>query len=342
MFRTWRTTYRGAHLVASWAGLALILSGCARAAGMNSGGGPIGSTTSAGATANPLATALGAGARCSDSPAAMEVTGPDWDLPATPTADAAEVDELTRELAQAYEQRSTKALARYFEKWELAATALPPESRANLDATTRAAYETFERVYTPWDHSALGYSEFGEMYSSQRYVVAPGVIGVLCYDALIDPMAWMEDPEGETEADPNTVVLVNDFRPRITPPGVEGQEPAMRVVYLTPAYEAAITAFLAGDFTPMGSGSVMAPAGAGPQGQAKIDFLEGFIHVVPGHWGGYWHVISHPEIWAVSLTEDLTQASIGYRIGYQGGDAVLDRDPAGAWQLTSAGLSWIE
>ena len=123
---------------------------------MNSGEARTGPTTSAPDAANPRATASAAGARCSDSPAAMEVTGPDWDLPATPTADAAEVDELTRELAQAYEQRSSKALARYFEKWELAATALPPESRANLDATTRAAYETFERIYREQPDTTIG------------------------------------------------------------------------------------------------------------------------------------------------------------------------------------------
>jgi hypothetical protein len=273
-------------------------------------------------------------ASCSSVDGGVRITSADWyptDVPGTPTPDPAG-QKLLAQLEHAYAARSAQEAERFFRVWSAAARHRSTADLAAMHPTVRAAYEVFERIYTPTDHTSLGASEFGpDMYGGVPYVVAPGRMMALCYAELPSPGI-----EEAAQARPTVFVTIHDFRPLVSAPGAE-------VVYLTPDYEWALNTFLGSEFSPLGSGgSIMNPAAARDESWARLQFLAPYIRIVPGHWGGYWYLVSHPDIGQIMLNEHLTHADAPYQIGYQGGDAVLDRGPDQAWILRSAGLSWIE
>ena len=44
------------------------------------------------------------------------------------------------------------------------------------------------------------------------------------------------------------------------------------------------------------------------------------------HWGGYWHLETHPDIGGIIFNKTLTKAKIDFRVGYQDGKAILERN----------------
>lgn len=268
---------------------------------------------------------------CSGHPAF--VAGDDWEgdeASGTPEASAAG-KALQRQIEEAYRRHSTETLGRFFSDWAEASTPLSPVEVASLDPTERSAYAVFEAIYSPKDQSRLGVSEFGlDMYAKVPYLVAPGRMLVTCASDL------RESNDVESDWEVSGYVRITRFRPFV-------KASDARVLYLTPDYEQALHAFLGGDMEPVGSGdSIMNPAAPRAESAARLAFLAPFILIVPGHWGAYWHVTSHPHIGRIDLDEELAHAVVAYRVGYQGGDASLQRDPNGRWDLVSAGLRWIE
>ena len=70
-------------------------------------------------------------------------------------------------------------------------------------------------------------------------------------------------------------------------------------------------------------------------------FLDKGFHVMPGHWGG-WHFITFPAIRElVFLDEPRTRAIARVRVGYGGGDVLLEK-PDGSWKVTKLTSTWVE
>jgi hypothetical protein len=85
----------------------------------------------------------------------------------------------------------------------------------------------------------------------------------------------------------------------------------------------------------------MNPARSQGKSEKKQKFLNNYIIVLYGHWGGYWHLETHPEIFNIILNKYGNQAIVNYRLGYQGGNAIykrIDND----WIFVDGGLTWIE
>lgn len=283
----------------------------------------------------PAATRTGG---CSDAPGIVAITGDDWfptDESASDTPSTSATAALAR-LMLAYESNSADETIRFFDEWAASSKAVSGQELRSMDPTARAAYEAFAVVFTPMDHTELtgfgGYTSGEESdYVEMPYIVTPGDMLVFCDDSLRAPNDMDLSLEG-----PDSYLFIDDFRPNVS----AGQA---RILHLTPDYEYAINAFLGGEHHPPGSGgSVMNPATAAGVSRARWEFLEPFIHLVPGHWGGYWHILSHPEINMINLNESLGRAILPYRIGYQGGDAEVVHEADGTWRLTKAGLNWIE
>jgi hypothetical protein len=125
-----------------------------------------------------------------------------------------------------------------------------------------------------------------------------------------------------------------DFRPLLQVPGKQS-------IYLTPALQATLTAFLGNQHTPLGQGGLMQPARATKQSRQRQAFLERQVPVRYGHWGGYWHLTSDPLVYNITFDQDLTYARVSFRLGYSGGQAILKRTGQ-QWQLVVEQRTWTE
>ncbi len=63
--------------------------------------------------------------------------------------------------------------------------------------------------------------------------------------------------------------------------------------------------------------------------------------MLPGHWGGDWHLDTHPHVYTIILHPTFTRAIIDFRVGYQGGKAFLEKGKHG-WKVLKSELTWIE
>ena len=60
-----------------------------------------------------------------------------------------------------------------------------------------------------------------------------------------------------------------------------------------------------------------------------------------GHWGGYWHLFSHPLVTGITFENDLKTAHINFRVVYQFGIATLKKDN-NRWTLVDSEMTGIE
>ena len=125
-----------------------------------------------------------------------------------------------------------------------------------------------------------------------------------------------------------------DFRPKIEFKNV-------RILYLTPKYSKIINEFLGNKYYPLGTGGIMNPARAKGTSEKKLDFLNSKMKIIYGHWGGYYHIETHPDVFSIDFNKDLTLAKVNYRLGYQGGEATYKRHN-GKWIFIDGHLTWIE
>ena len=120
---------------------------------------------------------------------------------------------------------------------------------------------------------------------------------------------------------------INDFRPSLN----IAKE---HVLYLLPEYKEAIYMFLKPDkdeniyiFDPH-------------YGNERSAFIRPYISVLNGHWGG-WHIETHPYINIIIFNKSLNKAKIYFRVGYQGGEATLEKNNS-VWIISESKETWIE
>ena len=70
-------------------------------------------------------------------------------------------------------------------------------------------------------------------------------------------------------------------------------------------------------------------------------FLENYIKIWYGHWGGYWQLYSYPTASSIIFDKDMKYARIYFRMVYEGGEAIL-KNENNKWILISAKRTWIE
>lgn len=129
------------------------------------------------------------------------------------------------------------------------------------------------------------------------------------------------------------------FTPRCHMPAVESTD--KKPLYLNSKYNEILNAFLGNKHLPLGAGGIMNPARSKGQSAKRKMFLEKFIKIWYGHWGGYWQLISYPEANSITFDKEMKYARIDFRMVYEGGEAILKREN-GIWKLISAKRTWIE
>ena len=85
----------------------------------------------------------------------------------------------------------------------------------------------------------------------------------------------------------------------------------------------------------------MSPAKSKCESDKRKQFLENYIKIWYGHWGGYWQLNSYPYAQKITFDRKFENAVVDYRMVYEGGFAYFKK-VNGIWVLIQARRTWIE
>lgn len=276
-------------------------------------------------------------------------------------------------LENAFVNRSHEMLRQFFLEWSNKVPTITEDELSNLNDTIRQTYDVFTAFYKPHRIDSLGGSEFGnEVYKFEEFLIVQNKLRIYFTEKIfyteheIDSFIvdyvnknistdstrekLLKRDQGKLSLEVlsklgpyhNIFVVKNDvlkdsivnFRPVIN---CDGKLP----LYLTPAYDSLLNQFLGEEYIPLGQYDIMRPAYATELSKTKSEFLEKYVRIFYGHWGGYWQLLSYPEAFSVKFDKDMQYARIDFRMIYEGGEAMLKK-LNGKWTLISARSTWIE
>ena len=233
------------------------------------------------------------------------------------------VKELFEKLEIAYMQSSTVDIENFFKDWNVF---VPSNSIdfINQDKVVKEIFEIFKIFYSPLDLTKLGDWEWGNSLNSNcKYVVVQNKIEYATFsENFFDNY---ESIKFES---------IDDFRPPLT-------FTKNKVLYLTPEYEKTLNMFMGTESTEIGEGGIMTPSMPKGESDKRYAFIRPYIPVLHGHWGGYWHLTTHPEISRIFIDTNNAVAKVYFRVGYQGGETILKKK-SNNWTIEKSYATWIE
>jgi len=236
-----------------------------------------------------------------------------------------EVSELVEQLELCYKNNDSIALDNFFKEWNRNSR---PNKNVfiNQNDTIKALYEVFKTFYKPTNPTELGnWEDFHLTEDCLKYVIIQNRI-----EYFVNYIENRYELTGEYNI-PDTI---KNFKPITT-------FNSNRILYLTEDYRSALEQFLGNNSSEVGEGNLMNPSIPQEESNKRYKFLKKFIHILPGHWGGYWHLETHPEIYGIVLNPELDEANIMFRYGYQGGKAKLIKTDE-KWEFKYSKETWIE
>ncbi len=196
----------------------------------------------------------------------------------------------------------------------------------NQNDTINAVFNVYKEFYKPLDLLKLGDWEWGnDLNAKCKYVVIQNKI---FYTVLLS------DNFDDFDREKSKKDSIENFRPPIN-------MDKNRVLYLTKDYADAINGFLGTESTKISEGNIMSPSQLKEEGERRYEILRPYIPILHGHWGGYWHLATHPRISIIIFNKTLTRAKIDFRVGYQGGEATLEKNGS-SWIIKESKATWIE
>ncbi len=232
-------------------------------------------------------------------------------------------------LDKAYKNKSQKQYDIFLQKWYN--ESIPMTSLDSLSNLQKDVYEIFVDFYNPFNLKRVGAGESGDkLYSDIDYVIIQNSIFIHTYKT--DSLNF------HILADTDALIMSKDsvvnFRPEL-------KFKQAKPLYLLPKYEVVINKFLGSENYPLGTGGIMNPSRARGESAKRLKFLNKKLSIIHGHWGGYWHIETHPKVFSIDFNNDRTIAKVNYRLVYQGGEANYIKQN-GEWKLNNADLTWIE
>jgi len=232
--------------------------------------------------------------------------------------------DLTTGLESAYRLKNPDVLDKVLRQWNMA---LGADSTSMLpNDTIKAVYDVFREFYSPFNLLRLGNWEWeNKLNAGSKYAVIQDKIffAILAKDTVSD-YSFSELTRDSIE----------NFRPKVD------LNPS-KVLYSTPAYANVINIYLGTESTKLGDGGIMNPSRPQGESEARYNFLHPFIPILHGHWGGYWHIATHPHVGTIVFNRHLNEAEITFRVGYQGGEATLEKKGS-QWVIIKSRATWIE
>ena len=283
-------------------------------------------------------------------------------------------------LFKAYEANSKTQLNEFFKNWNNKIKPLTDNEFANLNDTVKECYKIFSIFYNPLKIMTRDTANNKvEMYGNVKYFVVQHELDIYFTDIILNPDTvsyTQEEIDSEIKENlreyyndtievnrvfaeykkTNNIVIKESYGPRykekfflwrskklyqkVTDFQPETIFKNDRIVYLNEEYDSIVNSFLGSDHHSLGTGGIMNPAQAKGESKKKKHFLEDFIKIHHGHWGG-WHVITFPQIDKVVFDEKMVFALVQFRIKYEGGTAVFKKEND-SWKKLSLEMTWIE
>jgi hypothetical protein len=200
------------------------------------------------------------------------------------------------------------------------------EDFINQNDTMNAVFSIYREFYKPLDLLKLGDWEWGnKLNSKSKYIVIQNKVfySVLSTNNL-DDYDWKTSKRDS---------IVN-FRPPV-------KLEKIKTLYLTDEYAESINIFLGTLSTVVGEDNIMSLSKPKEESEKRYEMLRSYIPILHGHWGGYWHLETHPNVSIIILNKTLTKAKIDFRVGYQGGETILQKKGAD-WVIKESKATWIE
>lgn len=234
------------------------------------------------------------------------------------TEDEIQIEQIIDSLNQAYTANSSDKLVSFLDFWY---SDVIPKERSDIESDIELnIYKIFKEIYNPFNIDLLGNHEWGsDMYEGLEYVIVQNKI---FYD-------FNFNIENTTTTD-----SVIDFRPDVVFRDA-------KALYLTDKYNVAINTFLGSDFNQTVTSGANAPYVPVAESYSRLQFINQELAIIPGHWGNYWHIETHPYISSIHLDSDMLNARVNFRVGYMFGEAILQRSNS-TWQLVSSDINAIE
>lgn len=237
--------------------------------------------------------------------------------------------EELKNLEKAYKNKSQNHFSQFLQKWQDEST--PITSLVSLSDLKKDVYEIYKDFYNPYNLQRIGTGEWGnELYSDVEYVVIQNSIFINTYKTDSLNFGIFTNTDSLIQSKDSII----NFRPEL-------QFEQAKTLYLLPKYQIVINKFLGSKSFPLGFGGIMNPSRARGKSAKRLDFLNKKLKIIHGHWGGYWHIETHPEVFSIDFNNDKTIAKVNYRLVYQGGEAVYIKQN-NEWKLKDAHLTWIE
>ena len=234
-----------------------------------------------------------------------------------------------KNLEKAYKKKSQKQYSQFLQQWHK--ESIPITSFDSLSDPKKDVYQIYKDFYNPFNLNRIGTGEWGDkLYSGIDYVIVQNSIYIYTYKTDSLNFHIFDNTK--------SLVLSKDsiinFRPEL-------QFEHAKILFLLPKYESVINKFLGTKNYPLGTGGIMSPSRARGISARRLKFMNKKLKIIHGHWGGYWHIETHPKVYSIDFNKDRTIAKVNYRLVYQGGEAVYIKQN-GEWQFKEAYLTWIE
>ncbi|WP_457288395.1 hypothetical protein [Pedobacter sp. UYP24] len=276
-------------------------------------------------------------------------------------------------LEEAYAENSVQKLNRFFENWAKEIKPISDSELRKQNNSIKYAYKIFETLYDPHDVAKLGVKQSRyELYRNFHYFVISQDVNLYVADKVywdesetdaftIDEInktvgsdslkavfinriknreygnligSWGPYGIGHIDNSKKHIYSFTNFRPRITQvPGV--------TLYLTKKYEDELKKFLGNENIPFATGGAENIAQATGESKKRMTFIENFIKIAYGHWGGNWELKTPPSIHSITFDKDFKFAKVDYMLIYEGGTAFFSLEN-GNCKLLSAKINWRE
>jgi hypothetical protein len=245
------------------------------------------------------------------------------------------------DLLKTYNENDMDGVKKYFEEWNEESKKLTKTKYA--DELEESLYKIFKVMFHPYDMKPLvrepmmgGYEkDLIEVINRTPYLVIQNQISYIFNDLDDINEENLMDFIMSTRFSRDDIKTLGEFYPLI-------DEDKEKVLYLTEKYQEDLTLFLGTEDQPFGKRHIMGPAEPKGETGKRYQFIRNYIPILYGHWGGYWHLSTHPEIEYVFINNQLNHALVHYRIGYNFGYAELKKVNDDDWVMLWANMNGIE
>ncbi len=263
-------------------------------------------------------------------------------------------------LWKSYTQKSKEELRLFFKNWSTEITPITDAELNALNDTLRQAYHAFKTFYHPKDNDKIGGSEWGnDIYRNSEYLIVQskmkiGFITTLNEDSVIHnnvKRAYRADTAMQNKLlkkvdgkyQPNTIRFFSDREEETIVDSITNFRPQIeKAVFLTDQYSNLLNKFLGNKYYKLGTGGVMNPAKAKGESKRRLDFMNQVVTIFQGHWGGYWVLVTHPQAYNIIFDIGMKNALVNYKMVYEGGEVLLERQADNDWKIVKARRTWIE